>query len=128
MTRGRIAFLTSLLAILGGGALFISAFTVSMYSNGQTMVAEEGTEVLPGLLMPLVFATIAFAGLSAQCTSGSIWGERAAVIALTLLVLFTIVTGFSIGILVLPITALVAVAVILTPTPRSLDHVFDDVE
>lgn len=117
MTRGRIAFLTSLLAILGGGALFISAFTVSMYSNGQTMFAEEGTEILPGLLMPLVFATIAFAGLAAKCTSGSAGGERAAVIALTLLLLFTIITGFSIGILVLPITALVAVAVILTPTP-----------
>jgi hypothetical protein len=86
---------------------------------------DDGDAVIP-LFIPLVLATLAFAALSAQCTSGSIFGERAAIVALSLLVVFTILTGFSIGILVLPITALVAIAVASTPTP--LDDVVDDVE
>jgi hypothetical protein len=43
------------------------------------------------------------------------------------LTLFTIIIGFSIGILVLRITALVVAAVVLTPA-GSLDDVLDDVE
>jgi hypothetical protein len=117
MTRGRIAFTTSLLAIFAGGALFVSSFTVSMYSDGTTLYGENGPDILIPIVLPLVFAVVAFAGLSAQCTSGSVFGERAGITSLALLVVFTILTGFSIGILVLPITALVAVAVALTPTP-----------
>jgi hypothetical protein len=116
MTRGRIAFATSLLAILFAGGLFIASFTVSMYSNGGTLYGENGPDVLPAILLPLVLAVVAFAGLSAQCASGSRFGERTAITALTVLVLFTIVTGLSIGVLVLPITALVAIAVAATPT------------
>jgi hypothetical protein len=127
MTRGRIAFATSLLAIFAGGALFVSAFTVPMYSDGTTLYGENGPDILIGIVLPLVFAVVAFAGLSVACTSGSILGERAAITALALLVVFTILTGFSIGILVLPITALVAVAVVLTPS-AGLDDVVDDVE
>src|SRR3954454_1439874 len=67
--------------------------------------------------IPLVLAVLAFGGLHALCKRGSTIGERAAVIAFATLFVFTILAGFSIGILVLPITALVGAALVLTPEP-----------
>jgi hypothetical protein len=109
MTRGRIAFTASLTAIVAGAALVVFMVPV--------LVANEDTDALPALFIPLALAAIAFAGLSAKCTSGSRTGSRTAVIALTLLTVFAIITGFSIGILVLPTAALVGAAVALTPLP-----------
>ena len=120
MTRGRLAFTTSLLAIAAGAGLVVFVLPALLRN-------EDGDAVIP-LFIPLVLATIAFGGLSAQCTSGSLFGERSAIVSLTLLLVFTILTGFSIGILVLPITALVAIAVAATPTPAGLDDVVDDVQ
>lgn len=120
MTRGRIAFTTSLLAIVAGAGLIVFMVPV--------LLSNEDNDALPALFIPLVLALIAFAGLSAQCTSGSLFGQKAATASLALLFFFTILTGFSIGILVLPITALVAIAVVSTPMPAGLDDVVDDVE
>jgi hypothetical protein len=92
------------------------------------LLAGDDNDALPALFIPVVLALIAFAGLSAQCTSGSLFGQRAAITSLAVLLFFTILAGFSIGILVLPITALVAIAVVSTPTPAGLDDVLDDVE
>jgi hypothetical protein len=117
MTRGRIAFTTSFLALVGTCGLFVSAFTVSMYSDGTTLYAENGPGIIVPLFIPIALAIVAFAGLSAKCTSGSVLGERAAIVALTIFVLYTIAAGFSIGILMLPIAALLAVAVATTPSP-----------
>jgi hypothetical protein len=108
MTRERVAFTSSLLAILAAVVLVVLTLPL--------LAAEDDRDALPALFIPLVLATIAFAGLSAKCTSGSVLGERAAVSALTILVFFTIIAGFSIGILALPIAALVALAVATTPS------------
>lgn len=119
MTRGRIAFLASSLAVASGAALVAAAFTVQMYSSSPprdgTLVAVNGLGVLVPLAVPLVLALVAFAGLHARCSRGSERGFTAAVVVLSLLAGFTLLTGFSIGLLVLPVTALVAVAVVLTP-------------
>jgi hypothetical protein len=115
ITRGRIAFSTSFLAVAAGAALVVAAFAVPMYSDGSSLVDENGTGVLIPVSLPAVLALIAFAGLWARCTRGSVAGERTAITVLTILALFTVVSGFSIGFLVLPITALVAVSVALTP-------------
>jgi hypothetical protein len=120
MTRGRVAFTSSLLAIVAGAGLVVFMVPV--------LVGNEDNNALPALFVPLVLALVAFAGLSAKCTSGSVFGEKSAVVSLALLVVFTILTGFSIGILVLPIAALVAIAVASTPTPAGLDDVVDDVQ
>ena len=127
MTRGRIAFAAALLAIFGAGGLFVSAFTVPMYSGGGTLYGENGADILFGISVPVVLAIVAFAGLAAKCTSGSVLGNRVATTALAVLALFTVVTGFSIGILVAPIAALVALAVAATPW-GALNDVLDDVE
>jgi hypothetical protein len=120
MTRGRIAFTTSLLAIVAGAGLVV--FMTPL------LLANEDNDALPALFVPIILALIAFAGLSAKCTSGSLLGEKSATISLTLLILFAIVGAASIGILVLPIAALVAIAVATTPLPAPLDDVVDDVE
>jgi membrane protease YdiL (CAAX protease family) len=109
MTRGRIAFTSSLLAIVAGAGLAVFMVPV--------LLANEDSDALPALFVPLVLALVAFAGLSAKCTSGSLFGERSAIVSLALLVVFTVLTGFSIGILVLPVAALVALAVASTPPP-----------
>ena len=120
MTRGRIAFTTSLLAVVAAAGLVVFMVPV--------LLANEDNDALWALFVPLALAVVAFAGLSAQCTIGSVLGERAAIVSLSLLFGFAILTGFSIGILVLPITALVAIAVVTTPAPAGLDDVVDDVE
>jgi hypothetical protein len=120
MTRGRLAFTTSLLAVAAGAGLVVFVL--------PALLSQEDNDAVIPLFIPLVLATVAFAGLSAQCTSGSLVGERSAIVSLALLLVFTILTGFSIGILVLPVTALVALAVVSTPTPTGLDDVVDDVE
>jgi hypothetical protein len=107
--------------VLGGIALVVAAFTVRLYAgdpaDGGTLIAMNGTGVLIPVCVPLALSLIVFAGLHARCTRGSVTGERGAIVALSLLVAFTVISGFSIGLLVLPITALVATAVVLTPEP-----------
>ena len=78
------------------------------------LLANDDRDALPALFVPVALALAAFAGLSAKCTTGGEAGERTAVLCLAIL---AILTGFSIGILVLPIVALVALAVATTPLP-----------
>jgi hypothetical protein len=121
MARGRIAFASSSLAVCAALALVVSAFTVRMYggapAGGGTLVAVNGAGVLVPVCVPLVLALLAFAGLHARCTRGSVAGGRAAVVVLALLTGFTLLGAASIGVLVLPIPALVGAAVALTPEP-----------
>jgi hypothetical protein len=113
--RGRIAFGTSFLAVALSAVFVSAAFWAPMYSNGSTLVQDNGMRVLIPVSIPLLLSLAAFAGLWLKCTRGSVAGERVAAAVLAVLAFFTILTGFSIGIFVLPLTALVAVAVALTP-------------
>ena len=116
MVRGRIAFASSSLAVLLAAVLVSAAFWAPLYSDGSTLLDENGTGVLVPMCVPLVLTLIAFWGLWLKCSRGSVAGERAAIAVLTVIGIFTILSGFSIGIFVLPLTALVAAAVALTPT------------
>jgi hypothetical protein len=109
MTRGRIAFTSSFLAVLAAICLLAFMFPV--------LLANDDRDALPALFVPVALALVAFAGLSAKCTSGSEAGQRTAVVCLAILAIFAVLTGFSIGILVLPIVALVALAVATTSLP-----------
>jgi hypothetical protein len=109
MTRGRIAFTSSFLAILAAIGMVGFMF--------PALVANDDRDALPALFVPVALALVAFAGLSAKCTSGSEVGEQTAVVCLTILAVFAVLTGFSIGVLVLPIVALLALAVATTPLP-----------
>src|SRR4051794_29291515 len=106
--RGRVAFGSSLLAVCLAVGLLPAALWVPMYNDGGTLVGVNGPGVLVPVAIPFVLAAVAFAGLWLKCTRGSVAGERAAIVVLSILGVFTVLTGFSIGILVLPMTALVA--------------------
>ena len=124
MSRGRIAFGASALAVVFGAVLFSAAFWAPLYSEARsgiagttqaTLVDVNGYRVLIPVAIPLVLALIAFVGLWARCTRGSNVGNIAAIVVLTILGCFTLLGAMTIGIFVLPITALVATAVAITP-------------
>jgi hypothetical protein len=115
MTRGRIAFATSSLAVALSAVFVSAAFWAPMYNDGSTLVDDNGARVLVPVAVPLVLSLVAFVGLWLKCARGSVAGGRVAIAVLAILAFFTILTGFSIGIFVLPLTALVAVAVVATP-------------
>jgi hypothetical protein len=119
MTRGRIAFTASALSVVLAGVLVSAAFWAPMYNDGSTLVDVNGTEVLIPVAVPLAITLIAFAGLWAKCSRGSNAGYVAAIVVMSLLGIFTLLAVLSIGIFVLPITALVATAVATTPDGRS---------
>jgi hypothetical protein len=119
VTGGRIAFSASALAVVLSGILVSAAFWAPVYNDGSTLVDVNGAGVLVPVSVPLVLAIAAFGGLWARCARGSVAGYRAAVAILGLLAFFTVLSSFSIGIFVLPLTALVGTAVALTPSaPR----------
>jgi hypothetical protein len=119
VTRGRIAFGASALAVVLGGVLLSAAFWAPVYNDGSTLVDVNGSGVLVPLGVPLVLALVAYAGLWARCASGSVAGYRAAIVVLGLLGVFTLLGALTIGVFVLPLTALVGTAVALTPSaPR----------
>jgi hypothetical protein len=57
--------------------------------------------------------------LRVACRSNATWARRAASIVAWLLVAFALITGFSIGLFVLPGAVLLVVAASLTPVTRS---------
>jgi hypothetical protein len=113
--RGRLAFATSFLAVALGVGLVAAAFWLPVYNDGGTLVAVNGTGVLLPVSLPLALAVIAFVGLWARCTRGSVLGDRFAVAVLSILGVFTLLGAMTIGIFVLPLTLLVATSVALTP-------------
>ena len=115
MTPGRVAFTTSASAVALGAVLLSAAFWAPMYNDGGTLVDVNGYGVLIPVAAPLVLATAAFLALWARCARGSRVGNAVANVVLALLIGLTLLGAATIGILVLPITALVAVAVATTP-------------
>jgi hypothetical protein len=136
-TRGRWAFGLTSASVLWGLALVPAAFLVPVYSTagstpatgrgvartveawhgGATLVAVNGASLrlLIVLALPAALAAVAWAGLHQLCTRGRITGRRVATAAILLLTALTVLTGFSIGIDMLPALALLIVGRALTP-------------
>ena len=115
LNRGQIAFTTSLLAVVLSAAFVGAAFWLPVYNDGGTLIAVNGSGVLVPVGLPLVLTAIAFVGLWARCSRGSVVGDRAAIAVLCILGAFTLLGAMTIGIFVLPLTLLVAVSVVVTP-------------
>jgi|SRR5579884_1246876 len=126
--RGRWAFGLTLAAFGWGIALFAAAFVAPVYSSvsstsagttvssSSTLVAVNGPGVLVVVAVPALLAGVIGLALHRKCSRGSGASGRLAWALSLLLVAFSVVTGFSIGIFVLPLAALLVAAASLTPS------------
>jgi hypothetical protein len=137
--RGWIAFGSTVAATLWGLALVAGAFFLPLYAGSEqagalpgqpqpsslettaTLVEVNGIWVLAPVAAPALLALLVWAGLHRRCARGSRAGELVALAGLGVLFVFTILTGLSIGPLLLPMLLLLLVAVMLTERPPAAD-------
>lgn len=86
------------------------------YSSGETILeANPELSVRVAVAVPLLVTSTVWLLLHVACRFDAIWARRAALIVAWLLVAFAVVTGFSIGLLVLPGAVVLVLAASLTP-------------
>jgi hypothetical protein len=121
---GRWAFGLTTAAFAWGVALIVAAFVAPAYSvdsgsGGQqtttTLVDENGMSVLVVVAIPAVIAAIVWAVLHRRRTTGRSAG--AAWVLVAVLGVFSVLSLASIGIFILPVVAMLALAAKLTPSP-----------
>jgi hypothetical protein len=120
MARLPHGFWLATVAVVWAAAFTAWALFGSAYSSGETIL-EENPEftVRVAIAAPLVLASTVWLLLHVACRFGAIWARRAASVLAWLLVAFAVVTGFSIGLLVLPAAVALVAAAALTPLARS---------
>jgi hypothetical protein len=136
--QGRWAFGLTVMAAVWSVAILIGAFLWPAYavesvgpgghavSSTQTLVQVNGLWVLVPVLIPASLTVIVWFLLHRRCSQGGRWAGAGAWTVITVLWGFTVITGFSIGELVLPISLLLTVAARLTPpapAPVIANHV-----
>ena len=127
---GITAFALSAGAIVWSVLLLVAAFKVEVYAGsthssdgtvrdfGATLIEVNGYGVLIPMAIPLVLCVVVFFSLRRACRTNS---ERSRSVALTLacvLAFFALITGFSVGFLVLPAAAAAILATVVTPVGR----------
>ncbi len=121
---GRWAFALTVVAFAWGVALIVAAFVAPAYSvdsgpGGQqtttTLVDENGMGVLIVVSIPAVIAAIVWAVLHRRRRTGR--SARAAWVLVGVLGAFSVLSLASIGIFILPVVAMLALAAKLTPSP-----------
>ena len=121
---GRWAFGLTMAAFAWGVALIVAAFVAPAYSvdvgpGGQqtttTLVDENGLAVLVVVAVPAVIAAIVWAVLHRHRTTGRSAG--AAWVLVALLGAFSVLSLASIGVFILPVVVMLALAAKLTPSP-----------
>jgi hypothetical protein len=105
--RGRRAFWLTVAAFVWSLGLF--------FGGAVTLVGENGARVLAVLAIPAVLTTLAWYALNHKCSRGSQAAARSAWALIGVLLGFAVITGFSIGLFVLPIVGMLATAAALTP-------------
>lgn len=125
--EGRLAFALTVAAVGWSLALVAAAFLAPVYSGAEsstfggttsttaTLVGVNGFWVIAPVSVPLVLALLAWAGLRRRCSSGSRAGTLLAWVAVSVLALFAVVAGLSIGPYVLPAVLLLAAGARATP-------------
>jgi hypothetical protein len=130
--RGWAAFGFGAGAVAWALALVVAAFTVPAYSGegceavpgavptcgplpSQTLFAVNGWWVVELLLAVALVAAIALWALHMRCSRRSTGATTAATCCIVGLAAFSIVTGFSIGLFVLPVVLLLTASAWLTP-------------
>jgi hypothetical protein len=95
--------------------------TASFYEpGGQTILeANEELSVRVALLVPAVASVAVWLALHCACRDGKRAPRMAGLVVGALLVLFSLITGFTIGIFFLPGAIALTVAAVMTPTGPS---------
>jgi hypothetical protein len=101
-------------------AAFFTAWAMfgSAYSSGDS-VLEENPDAPVALAAPLVLAATVWVLLHVACRYDATWARRAATVVAWLLVAFAVITGFSMGLFVLPVAIALVAAAALTPVAGS---------
>lgn len=127
-SHGAWAFWLTTWAFCWSVLLLVAGFWVAAY-NGETrtsggalthtsgtLVGTNGLRMAVLLAVPVALTLAAALGLHGRCTRGSRAGLGIAWTSVALLAALTIAGAASIGVLVLPVTLLVAAAARLTPS------------
>ena len=110
MTRVPHGYWLANLAVAWAAMFTAWALFGSAYSSGES-VLEENPDATVALAAPLAVAAVVWLLLHVACRHDARWARRAGSILAWLLVAFAVITGFSIGLFVLPVAiALVAAA------------------
>ena len=90
--------------------------TASVYSSGQTILeANPEATVRVAIAIPLVVSAVVWVSLHIACRRNSRWAQRFGLVLASVLMLFALITGFSIGMFVLPGVVALSVAAAVTP-------------
>jgi len=103
-------------AVACAAAFTVWARTASVYSSGETILeANREFSVRLALAIPLLVTTGVWMLLHIACRSNVAWAKGAATTIASLLVAFAVLTGFSIGMFVMPAALLLLLAAVRTP-------------
>jgi hypothetical protein len=90
--------------------------TASVYSDGQTILeANPETITRVAVALPLALSALVWLLLRAASRTDSQWARNCGIAAASFLVLFAVVTGFTIGLFVLPGAVALVTAAVYTP-------------
>ena len=115
MNNGEMAAALTVFAFLWGLVLIAWATGYPAYSDGSTIVETNGPGALVPIAIPSALAAVAWAGWHAACARGSRAGLRTGDAAVWVMVFFTFITGFSIGLMTVPGTVMLLLAMALMP-------------
>jgi hypothetical protein len=125
--RGRLVVRLTVTAFVWSVGLVIAAVLVPVYSGHTetsssgltittaTLVEENGWWVLLPVAVPAAICVVVGAALRRKWTSGGRWSGRVAWVAIGTLAISALLAILSIGIFVVPVALLLAIAAVLTP-------------
>jgi hypothetical protein len=114
-SRGRRAFVLTVLAFAWSIGLLAAALLAPAYGS-TTLVQENGSGVLLVVAVPAVISVAVWLALWRKCTRGGRVSGVVAWACVSTLAAFCVLALFSIGIFVVPVAALLACAVSVTPS------------
>lgn len=118
--NGRTAFWLATAAVTCAAGFTVWALFAPAYSSGETILeanAEFSARV--AIAAPLLVTSTVWLLLHVACRFDATWACRAASTVAWLLVAFALITGFSIGLFLVPCAVMLVIAASLTPVKRS---------
>jgi hypothetical protein len=103
-------------AVLWAAGFTVWALTASAYTDGQTILeANPEPVVRVAIAFPLAASALVWLLLGAACRTHRQWVRICGLVTASLLALFALLTGFTIGMFVLPGAVALVLAAVYTP-------------